>query len=226
MARVRTVGWRSALTVAIALILAIDGVAVVASDASTGSADVSAIGAAAGRAALPELGRVRTLGSLAMAAVDPVLPQPENAPDNPHAPTPEVQLGVLELPTIGVSQSLFEGVTLTAIDRGPSHWPGTAMPGELGNVVVAGHRITHSHPFFDLDLLTPGDPLIFTTAAGRFTYRLTSTEIVPFTEVRVVDQVYGFTATLFGCHPKGSARFRIVGHFELETAEPASPAPS
>jgi sortase A len=88
--------------------------------------------------------------------------------------------------------------------------------------VVAGHRTTHSKPFGDLDLLKPGDPLIFTTAAGRFTYRLTSTEVVPWNAIHVIDQGYAFTATLFACHPKGSARFRIVGHFTLESREPVS----
>ena len=146
----------------------------------------------------------------------PALPQPENAPADPYADTPDIVHGTLSLPTIGMSQQLHEGVTLTAIDRGPSHWPGTAMPGQLGNVVVAGHRVTHTKPFYDLDKLAPGDPLVFTMNDGTtWTYELTSTEIVTPDAMYIVDQLPDHTATLFACHPKHSAAQRIVAHFRL-----------
>jgi sortase A len=144
------------------------------------------------------------------------LPAPDAVPTDEDAPTPDVVHGTLALPTIGVEQTLHEGVTLTAIDRGPSHWPGTAMPGEVGNVVVAGHRVTHSRPFYDLDRLRPGDPLVFTLTDGsRWTYELTSIEIVPPDAMHIVEQTPDRTATLFACHPKGSAAQRIVAHFRL-----------
>ncbi len=153
------------------------------------------------------------------------LPAPEPAPRNARAATPEVRHGQLEIPSIGLSQPFFEGVTLTAIDRGPSHWPGTAMPGQLGNVVIAGHRTTKTRPFWDLDLVQPGAELIFTMASGdRFVYVLDRTEVVDDSAVHIVDQSYGYRATLFGCHPKGSARQRIVGHFSLQRAEYVDPA--
>jgi sortase A len=144
------------------------------------------------------------------------LPVPEDAPADAYAATPEVVHGTLALPSIGVEQPLHEGVTLTAIDRGPSHWPGTAMPGGLGNVVVAGHRTTHSRPFHDLDLLKPGDPLVFRMADGtEHTYVHTATEIVGPDAMHIVTQTPEHRATLFACHPKGSAAQRIVAHFEL-----------
>jgi sortase A len=144
------------------------------------------------------------------------LPAPDAVPTDEYAPTPDVVHGTLALPTLGVEQSLHEGVTLTAIDRGPSHWPGTAMPGEIGNVVVAGHRVTHSRPFADLDQLRPGDPLVFTLNDGsRWTYELTGTEIVAPDAMHIVDQTPEPTATLFACHPKGSAAQRIVARFRL-----------
>jgi sortase A len=129
---------------------------------------------------------------------------------------------MLEIPSIGLSQPFFEGVTLTAINNGPSHWPGTPMPGELGNMVIAGHRITHTRPFFDLDLAKPGDELIFTMdKGGRYVYTLDRIEIVDANALHIVDQSYGYRATLFGCHPKGSSRQRIVGHFTLKSSTPA-----
>jgi LPXTG-site transpeptidase (sortase) family protein len=148
------------------------------------------------------------------------LPQPEPAPVDPYAPTPEVRLGTLEIPKIGVSQTLFEGVTLTAINRGPSHWPGTAMPGEVGNTVIAGHRTTYTKPFWALNELTPGDELIFTVDGERIVYRLDRLDVVHPTDVYIVDQRVGRTATLFACHPRGSARQRIVAHFSIENTVP------
>ena len=145
------------------------------------------------------------------------LPVPELAPLDPHAPTPEVRYGRLEIPSIGLDQPFFEGVTLTAINRGPSHWPGTAMPGEIGNVVIAGHRTTYTRPFWDLQAVQPGDELIFTMEDGtRYVYVHDDTEIVDPEDTHIVDQTPARTATLFGCHPRGSARHRIVAHFHLQ----------
>lgn len=150
------------------------------------------------------------------------LPVPEPSPLDARAPTPEVRHGMLEIPSIGLAQPFFEGVTLTAVDHGPSHWPGTPMPGELGNMVLAGHRVTKTRPFFDLDLAQPGDELIFTMDTGeRYVYTLDRIEIVESDALHIVDQTYGYRATLFGCHPKGSARQRIVGHFTLQSSTPA-----
>lgn len=146
-----------------------------------------------------------------------VLPVPEAPPSNPYEAEPEIRHGTLEIPAIGLSQPLFEGVSLTAINRGPSHWPGTAMPGELGNVVVAGHRTTYTRPFWDLQALQPGDELIFTMTDGaRYVYALDRIEIVSPTDIQIIDQTYARTATLFACHPRGSARQRIVGHFTMK----------
>ena len=145
------------------------------------------------------------------------LPVPENPPADPYAPEPEIRHGTLEIPAIGLSQPFFEGVSLTAINRGPSHWPGTAMPGELGNVVIAGHRTTYTRPFWDLQALQPGDELIFTLNDGsRYVYALDQISIVAPTDVHIVEQTHAYTATLFACHPRGSARQRIVGHFTLQ----------
>jgi sortase A len=160
----------------------------------------------------------RTTATTTTVATTPptTLPVPEPPPADEYAPTPEVRLGTLALPSIGVTAPLGEGVTLTQIDRSPGHWPGTAMPGEVGNVVVGGHRVTHSRPFHDLDLLRPGDPLVFTTNDGTtWTYRLTRTEIVDDEALHIVDQTPAQTATLFACHPKHSLAQRIVAHFVL-----------
>jgi sortase A len=136
-------------------------------------------------------------------------------PPAPHAKEPIVPMGTIEIPKIGVSASMFEGVSLTVLDRGPGHWPGSAQPGHVGNVVIAGHRTSHSKPFRNIDQLVPGDEVIFVNSEGRFVYTVTSTEVVDPTALRILDQTTDRTATLFACHPPGSTRQRIVVHLTL-----------
>ena len=215
-----------ALTVAIALLVGVaGGLAAARWDASedvVAGAEPSPPAATATDPADADLAPVADTARRIVGALSADLPAPHAVPADAREATPEVRHGLLEIPSIGLSQPFFEGVTLTAIDRGPSHWPGTAMPGELGNVVVAGHRTTRTRPFWDLDLVQPGDELIFTMADGtRHVYALDRIEIVDDEAMHIVDQSYGYRATLFACHPKGSARQRIVGHFTLQRTTPA-----
>ena len=150
----------------------------------------------------------------AVATTLETLPTPADPP-NPAAKEPRVVLGTIEIPRIHIAKKLLEGVSLGVLDEAPGHWPGTAMPGHLGNVVVAGHRTVYDKPFHDIDQLAKGDEVVFTTAEGRFVYKVTSTEIVTPDAMRIIDQAPGHTATLFACHPLGSTRERIVVHLEL-----------
>lgn len=142
------------------------------------------------------------------------LPVPAKPPQ-PHAVTPRVSLGTIEIPKIGVRVAMYEGVALTVLDGGPGHWPGTALPGHRGNVVIAGHRTSHARPFRHIDLLVPGDEVIFTTPEGRFVYHVIGTEVVKPTAMYILDQPATSTATLFACHPPGSTKQRIVVHLAL-----------
>ncbi len=143
------------------------------------------------------------------------LPTPAPPPDNPYAAEKQVSIGRIEIPRIGVSKPMFEGVTLTTLDKGPGHWPGTALPGQIGNVVVGGHRVSHDKPFRNLDKLQPGDEVVFTTDAGRFVYHVVGTEVVTPDAIRIIDQTAAPTATLFACTPPGSTSHRIVIHLAL-----------
>jgi sortase A len=125
-------------------------------------------------------------------------------------------IGTIEIPKIGVTKQLFDGVTDATLNKGPGHWPGTALPGQFGNVVVGGHRTARDRPFRHIDQLAPGDEVIFTTADGRFVYHVSSTEIVGPNAIWIIDQTPAYTATLFSCHPVGSTRERIVIHLELQ----------
>lgn len=145
----------------------------------------------------------------------PPLPQPEDSPANPNAKVPVNQIGSIEIPKLNMTQNVYEGVTLTVLNVGPGHWPGTAEPGGYGNTVIAGHRVTHSKPFRNVDKLVAGDDIFVTTAKGKFNYKVTSIEIVYPKDIWIVDQTPGFRLTLFACHPPGSATQRIVVHAEL-----------
>lgn len=136
-------------------------------------------------------------------------------PKNDYAPEPIVQIGSMEIPKIGLNTPIFHGITLRNIDKGPSHWPGTAMPGEIGNSVFPGHRTTHSKPFRNVDQLVPGDEVIFNTNGARHVYRVTGHEIVTPDALWIANQTPTATATIFGCHPPGSARYRYVVRMAL-----------
>ncbi len=130
-----------------------------------------------------------------------------------------VTVGYLQIPAIAVDEPIREGVHLSVIDRGVAHWAGSAEAGGAGNMVLAGHRTTHSAPFRDLDRLRPGDEVVAAGIDGRrATYRVTDTMIVSPADIWVVEQTETPMITLFACHPKGSARQRIVVRAELVDA--------
>ena len=89
------------------------------------------------------------------------------------------------------------------------------MPGDVGNVVVGGHRVSHDKPFRNIDKLVDGDEVVFTTDAGRFVYTVVSTEVVTPDAIRIIDQTPDHTATLFACTPPGSTSHRLVVHLAL-----------
>jgi sortase A len=144
--------------------------------------------------------------------VPATLPNPEDPPADPNAAVPVVAVGAIEIPKIGVTKTMYEGITLTTLNHGPGHWPGTAMPGHQGNVVIAGHRVSHDKPFRNIDQLVPGDQVILTTDEGRFVYEVTGTDIVYPDALWIINQTADYTATLFACHPAGSTKQRIVVH--------------
>ena len=155
----------------------------------------------------------------------PAATAPQAAPSGPISASfgaPNA-IGRVEIPKIGVSQPMFEGVGLDVLANGPGHWPGTAMPGDVGNVVVAGHRVTHTHPFLDIDQLQPGDQVVFTTSGGRFVYAVTQTFIVTPDATWIANPTSDPTITLFACHPKHEKTHRIVVTGHLVSADRTAP---
>ena len=142
--------------------------------------------------------------------------------------------GHIAIPRIGVEWWFVEGVSVDNLKDGPGHYPDSPMPGQGGNAAMAGHRTTYGAPFGDIDQLQPGDEIRITTLQGEFTYLVRETIIVQPSEVQVLNT--GFwdfdrdgspepnVLTLTSCHPKYSARQRIVVGAEL-VGEPAPATP-
>ncbi|HEY1279735.1 MAG TPA: sortase [Acidimicrobiales bacterium] len=165
--------------------------------------------------AIPLAGTAAPAPETTAPATTVALPQPI-APPAENAVDPTKLVGKIEIPKIGIDENMYEGIALSTLDKGPGHWPGTAMPGEPGNVVVAGHRVSHSKPFRHIDDLVDGDQVKFTINGTVFTYVVTGHEIVDPTAIRIVDQTPEPTATLFACHPPGSVAERYVVHLALQ----------
>lgn len=148
----------------------------------------------------------------------PALPNPVRIPDDSYAPEPVVEIGTMEIPAIGLVHRIFDGVTLHNIDLGPSHWTGSAMPGQMGNAVFAGHRTSNDQPFRRIDALVPGDKVVFRIGGATTTYRVTGHMVVSPSDTWIADQTTAYTATLYACHPLGSTAERYVVQLELSTA--------
>ena len=67
------------------------------------------------------------------------------------APTPNGALAHLVIPRIGVNVYVVQGVSDEDLRRGPGHYPQTALPGQVGNAAIAGHRTTYGAPFYSLN---------------------------------------------------------------------------
>jgi len=140
------------------------------------------------------------------------------------APNDGDPVGFLRIARIGLDKVIVQGTSTTDLQQGPGHYPGTPLPGEQGNAAIAGHRTTYGAPFYNLDELAPGDPIVITTVQGTFTYRVTKTVIVTPSDTSVVDNTTTPELTLTTCNPRFSASQRLVVHAAL-TTPPAPTAP-
>ena len=115
---------------------------------------------------------------------------------------------------------VVQGVTLADLQRGPGHYPGTALPGDKGNFAVAGHRTTYGAPFFNLDQLRKDDEVLVTTRGGKkYTYRVNSQKIVSPGDTWVIEpdplKSGERMLTLTTCNPRFSNAERLVIFAEL-----------
>lgn len=107
-------------------------------------------------------------------------------------------IGVIEIPRIGIAVVVVQGDSPDILKRAVGHIADTALPGNAGNVVLAGHRDTFFRPLRDLRV---GDAIVLKTRQGDFDYVVESTFVVAPTDVWVLDARGGHILTLITCYP-------------------------
>ncbi|MGA2522411.1 MAG: class E sortase [Acidimicrobiales bacterium] len=144
---------------------------------------------------------------------------PPTADPNVGAP-----LGLISIPRLGMSNTVIvEGTGENQLQQGPGHYVGTPLPGEAGNVGIAGHRTTYGAPFYDLNELQPGDQITIQTAQGLFDYQVATSHVVSPADTAVLEASTVPELTLTTCNPRYSAATRLVVVATLKTAiTPAS----
>jgi sortase A len=124
-------------------------------------------------------------------------------------------IGRIVIPAIRLDSPFADGQAPADTALGPSHYPSTALPGQGRTVGIAGHRVTHTHPFLRLGDLRRGDlieirfggALLFRKEAC---YRVRRTRVVSPGDVRVLRDLGYDRLVLTTCHPPGSSRYRLV----------------
>lgn len=119
-------------------------------------------------------------------------------------------IGSISIPKIGLTMAFVQGTSESNLIEGPGHYLGTALPGQSGNVAIAGHRTTYGAPFYNLDMLSVGDKVVLTTHAGQFTYVVTGSIVVSPSNTSVLGATPNPTLTLTTCNPRFSATTRLV----------------
>jgi sortase A len=140
-------------------------------------------------------------------ATDPASPA---GPVAVPAIAPKGLIGRIEIPRLGVSVIVMEGVDKITLRRAVGHIPSTALPGRPGNVGLAGHRDTYFRPLRNIQ---QGDVVTLTTLAGEYRYRVVSTKVVDPREVSVLNSDGNEILTLVTCYPfyfVGSAPSRFI----------------
>jgi sortase A len=124
-------------------------------------------------------------------------------------------VGVLSIPAIKLQQVIVNGTTVNDLRLGPGHYLGTPMPGEAGNVAIAGHRTTWGRPFRNLDHLKRGDQIVIATPRADVLYRVAWQRVVAPTDLSVIGPSGTNSLTLTTCHPAYSAAQRLIVRAEL-----------
>jgi sortase A len=121
-------------------------------------------------------------------------------------------IGILEIPRVKLSAVVIEGAGEGELRLGPGHIPGTSLPGDGGNVGVAGHRDTFFRP---LRRIQTNDTIKLSVHAREYRYNVVSTEVVGPNDVRVLYPTGHETLTLVTCYPfdyVGAAPTRFIVH--------------
>jgi sortase A len=119
-------------------------------------------------------------------------------------------IGRIDIPAIGVDSVMVQGDDTATLQKGPGHYPDTALPGQGKTIGVAGHRTTYLAPFRHINEIEEGDEVVLEVPYGDFTYEVERTEVVEPTDVDIVEDVDHERLVLTACHPLYSASQRYA----------------
>jgi sortase A len=161
----------------------------------------------------------------AKAPTSSAAPKAKVPPDPPLKLVEGQGFAILRIPRLGAGYHwvVVEGVSHNDLEEGPGHYPGTALPGQLGNMVISGHRTTFGHPFNRFAELRPGDIVSLQVRTHLYRYRVIGTQIVDPSDIAVIFPVPGEFGvaptkrllTMTTCNPEYSAAQRMVVTAEL-----------
>ncbi|MDZ4090145.1 MAG: class E sortase [Arthrobacter sp.] len=169
-------------------------------------------------------------------AADPAVPAAPAATPVGTAPAHGTAIGVIYIPRFGAdySRPIIEGTSSDVIDTlGLGRYAGTAMPGAVGNFVMAGHRQTHGAVLDNIHTLVPGDKIYVQTADGFYTYVFRNQEIVLPDRTDVILPVPTQPGavpeqrllTMTSCNPLFGSEERIIAYSVFESWQPLSAGP-
>lgn len=174
----------------------------------------------------------------ALPAVNPVLgvaPGLHRAPMAPSAVSPPAvnePFAIVHIPRFGKESQIAvkHGVALQGVlNEGLlGHYPHSAMPGELGNFALAGHRVTYGRPLYHIADLKDGDPILVETGDAWYRYRVRTSLIVTPDQVDAIAAVPGHPSatpterllSLTACHPMYSAEKRYIVYAVMQSRQP------
>ena len=122
-------------------------------------------------------------------------------PTSPRRSPPVVKgdlIGLIQVRRLGLSVIVIEGDSAAILRRAAGHIPGTAQPGEPGNIGISGHRDTFFQP---LQNIRTDDVITLTTLLGEYHYRVVSTKVVSPYDVAVLKADQNEILTLVTCYP-------------------------
>jgi sortase A len=155
-----------------------------------------------------------------------VTPRTDRQPAGGRAGRDRIQVGdpvsLVEIPRLKVSVAVVEGIAPADLRIAAGHVPGTALPGEIGNIGIAAHRDTF---FRKLRFIRQGDTIVVTTHSASYQYAVESTAIVAPSDVQELQNSGQPTLTLVTCYPfyfVGAAPQRFIVRARLVGAFPAN----
>lgn len=125
-------------------------------------------------------------------------------------------IGRLIAPSMGADYVVIQGTDEGDLQKGPGHYPTTALPGQGRTIGIAGHRTTYGAPFNKIDKFSEGDEITLEMPYATFIYEVTKTDIVDPSDVEIVDDIGREQLVLTACHPLYSAAQRYAVFAELK----------